>query len=183
MSRIGADTGIDQKTVRAWLGILASSFVAFLLQPHHRNFRKRLVKTPKLYFYDVGLAVRLLGIESADQLVTHPLRGALFENWVISELLKGRNARGKTENLYFWRSHVGHEVDVIADHGQRLMPIEIKSGQTVAGDWFRDLQRWMELAGTVAESPTLVYGGHTGQERTAATVVPWTGIGRLAEEV
>jgi len=130
-SRLGADVGIDQKTVRAWIGLLESSFVAFRLQPHFRNFRKRLVKTPKLYFCDSALATRLLGIETPEQLVTHPQRGALFENWVIAELLKGRGERGKGDNLFFWRSHVGHEIDVIADRGDSLLPIVIKRGATV----------------------------------------------------
>ena len=181
LSRLGGDVGVDQKTIRSWLGILESSFIAFRLQPHHRNFRKRLVKTPKLYFYDPALAVRLLGIESADQLVTHPLRGALFENWVITELLKGRGARGKSDNLYFWRSHVGHEVDIIAEHGERLMPVEIKSGATIASDWFASLHSWLDMAGPVAQNPTLVYGGDRRQSRSGLEILPWQEIGALAE--
>ena len=102
LTRIGNDAGVDQKTVRAWLGVLEASFILFRLQPHHRSFRKRLVKTPKLYFYDVGVAARLIGIESAEQMNTHPLRGALFENWVIVEHLKRRWNAGKESNLFFW---------------------------------------------------------------------------------
>ncbi|MFQ5705140.1 MAG: ATP-binding protein [Gemmatimonadales bacterium] len=183
MSRIGGDAGINQITVRSWLGILESSFIAFLLQPHRRNFRKRLVKTPKLFFYDPALAARLLGIESADQLITHPLRGALFENWVIVELLKGRAARGKADNLFFWRSHVGYEVDVIADHGNHLTPIEIKSGATIGADWMDGLLRWVDLAGSVARNPTLVYGGQDRQTRKGVAVIAWTKIDGLARKV
>jgi predicted AAA+ superfamily ATPase len=181
MSRIGGDIGKDQKTVSAWFGLLESSFIAFRLRPHFHNFRKRLVKTPKLYFYDPALAVRLLGIESPSQLVTHPLRGALFENWVLVELLKGRGARGKSDNLYFWRSHTGHEVDVIADHGDRLLPIEVKSGATIASDWLDNLSRWTDLAGSAAWKPTLLYGGRSHQMRRGIAVLPWTEIEKLAE--
>jgi uncharacterized protein len=183
ISRLGADAGVDQKTARSWLGILESSFIAFRLQPHHRNFRKRLVKTPKLYFYDTGLAVRLLGVESSEQLVTHPLRGAIFENWVITELIKGRSARGKSDNLSFWRSHIGHEVDVVAEHGDRLMPVEIKSGATVASDWFEDLRLWLDLAGDIAEKSYLVYGGDRPQSRNGIEVLPWRQISALGEIV
>jgi len=182
-SRLGGDVGIDQKTVRAWIGLLESSFIVFRLLPHFRNYRKRLVKTPKLYFYDPALAARLMGIESPGQLVTHPQRGALFENWVIAELLKGRGARGKADNLFFWRSHVGHEIDVIADRGDLLLPIEIKSGSTIASDWFVGLQKWLDLAGSEAVKPTLVYGGRGQQSRKGIDVIPWNEIEHLADSV
>jgi predicted AAA+ superfamily ATPase len=183
LSRLGADAGIDQKTARAWLGILEASFIVFRLAPHHRNFRKRLVKAPKLYFYDTGLAARLLGVDSPEQLATHPLRGALFECWVMTELLKGRGARGKPDNLFFWRDHVGHEVDALADQGTSLRPIEIKAGGTVAADWFDGLSRWMALAGKAGRDPTLVYGGDRSEPRGGVRVVPWRDIGALAETV
>lgn len=183
LSRIATEVGIDQKTVRAWLGILEAGFIVFRLQPHHRNFRKRLVKTPKLYFHDTGLAARLLGVESPTQLVLHPMRAALFENWVVSEILKGRGVRGKDDNVFFWRSHVGHEVDIVADHGTRLMPIEAKSGATVGPDWLGGLRRWMELAGGAGHDPTLVYGGTRAQLRDGVRLVPWTQIGSLTEVV
>ena len=183
LSRLGADAGINQKTAQSWLGILETSFIAFRLQPHHRNFRRRLVKTPKLYFYDAALAARLLGVDSPEQLATHAMRGSLFENWVVTELLKGRGARGKTDNLYFWRSHVGQEVDVVAEHADGLMPVEIKSGATIASDWLTDLRAWVELAGSAAEGPTLVYGGDRRQSRSGVDVLPWGQVGALAEVV
>lgn len=179
MSRLGADAGIDQKTVRAWLSVLETSFVVFRLQPHHRNFRKRLVKSPKLYFYDSGLAARLLGIESTRQLATHAMRGALFENWVIIEMLKGHWNLGKQANLYFWRSHIGHEIDVLVDGSENLIPIEVKSGQTVASDWFRELHQWCEMAGQAAGAPTLVYGGDRRHQRLGVDLVPWREVGTL----
>lgn len=187
-SRIGADVGVTYNTVRAWLDILEASFVLFRLRPHHRNFRKRLVKSPKLYFYDTGLAARLLGIEEWRQLAMHPMRGALFENWVIVELLKQRSYRGKADNLFFWRNHVGEEVDVIADRGQRLLPVEIKAGATVASDWFGPLERWCERAGAAADDPWLVYGGTQRQKRRSAgqkgrsvELLPWDRLGELGE--
>ncbi len=177
-TRIGNDAGVDQKTVRAWLGVLEASFILFRLQPHQRSFRKRLVKTPKLYFYDVGLAARLLGIESCAQMSTHPLRGALFENWVITEYLKRRWNAGKQANLFFWRSHGGLEIDLVLEQGQLLAPVEIKSGATVSADWLRPLRRWRELAGDAAGRPVIVYGGDQIQYREVADVVPWR---RLAQ--
>ena len=172
-SRIGSDCGLNHGTVSKWLSVLETSYVAFRLQPHHLNFRKRLVKTPKIYFYDVGLAIRLLGIENPQQLSTHPLRGALFENWVIVELLKERYNLGLRGNLTFWRSNTGHEIDLLAERGGRLTPIEIKSGQTFASDWLKGLQHWLPLAKETATNPTLIYGGDTSWSEGAVQILPW----------
>jgi len=182
-SRLGADLGVTHDTVRSWLHILEASFILYRLRPHRRNFRKRLVKSPKLYFHDTGLAARLLGIESHQQLSTHTMRGALFENWVISELLKSRSNRGREDNLFFWRSHAGHEIDVIAEKGELLLPVEAKAGSTVASDWFQPLKRWCDLAGDLAAPPRLVYGGTQAQQRGDVEVVPWNQIGALASVV
>ena len=179
LTRIGNDAGVDQKTVRAWLGVLEASFILFRLQPHHNSFRKRLVKTPKLYFYDVGLAARLVGIESAEQMGTHPLRGALFENWVITEYLKRRWNAGRQPNLFFWRSHGGLEVDLVLEQGSVLAPVEIKSGATVSSDWLRPLRRWRELAGAAAGRPVIVYGGDQPQQRSDADIIPWRQLAHL----
>ena len=179
-SRIGSDCGVHHNTVSNWLSILQATYVVFLLPPHSANFRKRLVKTPKLYFFDTGLACRLLGIERPQQLVSHPLRGALFENWVVSELMKARFNQGKKSNLFFWRNNTGLEVDVIADHGETLLPVEVKSGATIASDWFTNLHKWTELAGSTAEPGFLVYGGNLPQKRSTVTVLPWREIGTLA---
>ena len=176
LTRLGNDAGVD---LRAWLGVLEASFILFRLQPHHRNFRKRLVKTAKLYFYDVGVAARLIGIESAGQMSTHPLRGALFENWVIVEYLKRRLNAGKESNLFFWRSHGGLEVDLVLEQGQALTPVEIKSGATVSSDWLRPLRRWRELAGDTAGRPVIVYGGDQPQQRSDADIVPWRQLARI----
>lgn len=182
-SRIGADCGLNHGTVQSWISVLEASYVAFRLQPHHSNFRKRVVKTPKLYFWDVGLAVRLLGIENASQLATHPLRGALFENWVIVELAKGRFNRGQRSNLYFWRNNLGLEVDVLAERAGRLCPIEIKSGATFASDWLGNLNKWRKLAGDVSGAPQLVYGGDSDWKEDAVDVLPWRAVSALAEVI
>lgn len=180
-SALANDCGISHNTAGAWLSILEASYIVFRLQPHHRNFRKRLVKTPKLYFCDTGLASWLLGIQDSAQIAVHPLRGALFETWVIGELLKGRHNRGLAPNLYFWRDSAGHEVDVLVERGIHLDPIEIKSGQTITNDFFIGLRRWVDLAGSEAGKPRLIYGGTERQDRTVADVVPWRDVGTVAE--
>lgn len=179
LTRIGSDCGVDQKTVKAWLAILETGFVIYRLRPHHENFRKRLVKTPKLYFHDTGLAARLLGIESAEQLATHRMRGTLFENWVVSELIKGRHNLARSDNLFFWRDNTGAEVDILAERAGVLLPIEVKSGMTIASDWFDGLAKWRRLAGERSARPVLVYGGDARQSRDVAEVLPWSEIGEL----
>lgn len=183
MQRIGTDCGVHHNTIKAWMGILHASYIVFLLPPHHSNFRKRLVKSPKLYFYDTGLASRLLGIQSQEQLATHPLRGMLFENFVVSEMLKTRFNQGLKSNLYFWRSNTGIEIDLVADHGKNLLPIEIKSGETVNSDWFRNLSVWNACAGKVAEPAILIYGGKRHEQHKDAEVIPWPELSSIARRI
>ena len=178
-SRLGSDCGLNHGTVSKWLSVLETSYVAFRLQPHHANFRKRLVKTPKIYFYDVGLAIRLLGIENARQLDTHPLRGALFENWVILEILKARFNRGSRNNLSFWRSNTGHEIDLLMESGGQLMPVEIKSGQTFTNEWLRGLHKWLEFAGNDACQPSLIYGGEDHWDEGGIQIHSWRDVSQL----
>ncbi|MEK7413096.1 MAG: ATP-binding protein [Planctomycetota bacterium] len=180
LSSLASDAGVTVNTAKSWLGVLQTSGLIHLLQPHHRNFRKRLIKKPKLHWIDSGLCCRLLGIQDADHLATHPARGAIFESWVCSELLKGRYQRGETANLYFWRNHVGDEIDLLADHGQTLLPIECKSGATIAGDWLSGLTKWTTLAGADAEPPVLVHGGTTTGTREGVRLVPWHEVPTLA---
>lgn len=179
-SRIGNDCGLNHGTVSKWFSILESSYIAFHLAPHHRNFRKRLVKTPKLYFWDTGLAIQLLGIETPAQLQTHPLRGALFENWIIVELMKLRLNRGKRTNLYFWRNNTGLEIDALADFGGRLLPIEVKSGATLSSEWLTTIHRWMALAGDTAMEPCLFYGGEVESREAGIRIMPWHRLAKPA---
>jgi predicted AAA+ superfamily ATPase len=176
--RLGADCGVSHNTVRAWLSVLEVGFVVFRLQPHHANFRKRLVKTPKLYFYDSGLLVRLLGIDALDQLRVHPLRGAVFENWVCVELLKACLNRGQEPGLFFWRDNVGHEVDFLRDAAARLHAWECKSGRTYVPEWAHELEYWRRLAGSKAGDLYIVYGGDESFTRKGIQIVSWQDAGK-----
>jgi len=185
LSALANDCGISHNTAKAWLSVLEASYLIHLLQPHHRNFRKRIVKTPKLYFLDSGLAAWLLGIQSEDQLAIHSMRGALFEGWVIQELLKARFNLALVSNLYFWRDNTGNEVDVLLESGERLQPLEIKSGQTVNRDYLTGLRKWNEIAKNNSASidvPYLIYGGTEAQQRVGIEVTPWRDIARIAEK-
>ncbi len=173
LSALAADCGITHNTAKAWISVLEASYILFQLRPHHANFNKRLVKTPKLYFHDAGLVCWLLGIQTSQQLETHPLRGNIFETFVIAELMKSRLNAGETPGIYFWRDSNGNEVDVIIEQGPLLMPIEIKSGTTVARDFFTGLEKWMALAGDLAVSPMLIYGGETSYLHKGIKVIGW----------
>ena len=181
LSSLANDCGITHSTAKAWISVLEASYIVHLLQPHHKNFNKRLIKSPKLYFYDVGLVTRLLSIDNAGQLGTHSMRGALFETWVVSELLKYRFNQGKRSNLYFWRDKTGNEIDVLLDQGDTLFPIEIKSGQTVTKDYFKNLVRYMAYAGNEATYSALIYAGTKGQEREKTNVIGWKDIKKLGQ--
>jgi predicted AAA+ superfamily ATPase len=173
LSALATECGITHNTAKAWISVLEASYVVFLLRPHHANLNKRLVKTPKLYFHDVGLAAWLLGIRTAEQLTTHPLRGHLFESFIIADLLKTLRNKGETGDLYFWRDSNGVEVDVIVERGNNLIPIEIKAGKTVHPESFGNLERWLALAGSRACEPTLVYAGKDSYRHRETTVVGW----------
>ena len=176
LSSLANDCGITHNTAKSWISILEASYIIHLLVPHHSNFNKRLIKSPKLYFYDTGLVSWLIGIHEKSQLTLHPLRGALFETWVVGELLKGRFNLGLHSNLYFWRDSTGNEIDVLFDRGLTLDPLEIKAGQTVTSDFFTGLRKWTALAGEKAGRPRLVYGGDDYQKRKDVEVIPWRKI-------
>lgn len=173
LSDLANDCGITHNTVKSWISVLEASYVVYLLVPHHANFNKRLIKSPKLYFYDCGLASWLLGIQSHEQLGTHPMRGALFETWVTSEAYKFRLNQGLPGHYYFWRDRSGHEIDLLVERGQKLQPIEIKSGKTLNADYFKTLNQWMIWAGPAAEAPTLVYGGDDSCDYSGVAVYAW----------
>ena len=173
MSSLANDCGVSHKTIGAWLSVLEAGYIVFLLRPHHQNFGKRLVKTPKLYFHDTGLAAHLMGIRDSAHLSIHSARGALFENFVISELQKRRYNQGLASNLYFWRNNTGEEVDVLIEHGDKLMPVEIKSGQTFTSDFLAGLNKWARYAGDKALPAHLVYGGDENMTRSGVSVHSW----------
>lgn len=169
---LGNEAGIDHKTCQSWIGILERSFIVFLLRPHSRNFNKTIVKRPKLYFYDIALVCSLLRITELSHIGTHPLKGALFENMVVSELVKQRANAGKANNLFYWRDKTGHEIDVVVDVAGKLLPIEIKSGQTINPDFFRNLNYWKKLSGV--KKSVLLYGGLRKEKRSDGTdVMGW----------
>ncbi len=173
LSSLAADGGISVTTAKRWLSLLETSFLLFLLRPHHRSFNKRLVKSPKLYFLDTGLLCYLLRIQSSEQLATHAARGAVFETWVVSELLKNCYNRGATPDLYFWRDSTGHEIDLLLDQGAELVPIEIKSGQTFASDYLQGLTYWKSLPDQADARAALVYGGDLSYLRQGVAVLSW----------
>jgi predicted AAA+ superfamily ATPase len=156
-SSLASDSGVAVDTARRWISVLKTSFIIFLLPPHHRNFNKRVIKSPKLYFHDTGLACLLLGIRSQDQLFAHPLRGALFENYIIAEVVKTYLHHRLPSPVFFWRDQSGHEIDLLIEDGNVLYPVEIKSAGTVARDMFEGLKWWARLADQRATSLTLVY--------------------------
>ena len=173
LSGLGDEAGVSHNTAREWISVLEASFILFRLPPYHRNFNKRLVKTPKLYFYDTGLAAWLLGIESATQLATHPLRGPLFETWVVGEFLKRRLNLGRPSNLFFWRDRSGHEVDVLVESPEGTQPVVIKATATPTANAMRGLDHWLVLTGESGPRPCLVYGGDTPQRRSDCDILPW----------
>ncbi len=170
---LAVECGISESTVQAWLSVLEQCYIIYLLRPDHNNFAKRLVKTPKLYFYDTGLACSLLEISSSEQLVTHYLRGGLFENWVINELIKSRHNVGAEANLTFWRDSNGNEVDIIQTLGSEQFAYEIKSSATYNKDYFKGLKYWAKLSGADAARLTLVYGGTMAMTTSEGKVIPW----------
>ena len=182
LSSLANECGITHNTAKSWISTLEASYIVFLLQPHHRNYNKRMVKTPKLYFYDSGFAAWLLGIMNIEQLSIHALRGSLFEGWVISELVKNRFNRGRESNLYFWRDHTGNEIDVIIEQGETLIPVEIKSGQTLSSATFANLKKWLKLAGGDAEHAYLCYGGSDSYNRSETTILAWNSLDQLLQQ-
>ncbi len=172
---LASDVGVSPVTIQAWIGILKASFIIHLVTPHHANFNKRIIKMPKLYFIDTGLACSLLGIRTAEVLETHPLRGALFETWVMGEFLKHRVHQGLPADLHFWRDQTGHEVDVLMPSETQAtpIPIEIKSSQTVQPEMARDLTYWRKLAAAQEQPGVVVYGGTRNVVQDGIHFVGW----------
>ena len=183
VSSLANELGLDHKTVRAWLSVLEASFVVFLLPPYHRNFNKRVVKQPKLYFYDTGLACSLLGLESENQLASHYLRGSIFENFVIAEYRKIIAHTGRRPHMYFWRDSSGTEVDLVVEHGRELSAVEIKSGATLNTEFFRSLKLFQKYSDTPPERCHLVYGGEIEHVGRPARVWSWRRLPEFVEVV
>jgi hypothetical protein len=173
LAALASDAGVSQPTAKQWLTALRIGFIVTLLPPHHASFRKRLRKRPRLHFLDTGLVCHLLGIRDPATLERHPLRGAIFETFVVSELTKAFENAGREAPLFFWKDATGHEIDVVVDLGDRLLPVEVKSGITVASDALDGLRWWTGLAGNRNKTGVLVHGGREAFTQRGFTVLPW----------
>lgn len=171
-SGIASDCGVSHSTAREWLSVLQASSIVHLLQPYHKNFSKRILKSPKLFFVDTGLMCHLLRIRNAGELSGHPLYGSIFETFVVSEVLKAFTHRGERPPLYYWRDRTGHEVDALLDLGSRLTAIEVKAGRTVASDALGMLKYFTGLKGVQADS-VLIYGGAESSLREGTRIRTW----------
>ncbi|MCU0462013.1 MAG: ATP-binding protein [Bacteroidales bacterium] len=183
LTSLANDCGIAVNTAKSWISILESSYTIFLLQPHFRNFSKRVVKAPKLFFYDVGLASSLLRINNYKQISSHYLVGSLFENMIILEILKSRFNRGLQSNLYFWRDNKGHEIDCIIEKSRTLIPVEIKSGKTYNPGYLSALKHWTHLSGNSMKNAFIIYGGEKDFPGSDAKVIGWQNINELLKQI
>ncbi len=178
LSSIGNDCSVNYGTIKNWISVLEASFIIKLLRPYYKNFNKRLVKSPKLYFLDTGLTCFLLDIHNEKQLATHPLRGLLFESFVVSELIKKRFNAGKTDNLFYFRDNIGNEVDIVCDYGTDVNQIEIKSGKTISPDFFKGLKYFSSLNKDIKNS-YLIHGGKESYVREGVHVTGWRDIEKV----
>jgi predicted AAA+ superfamily ATPase len=184
ISSLAADTGITRVTADSWLSVLQASHLVFLVRPWFTNLNKRLVKTPKLYFCDPGLAAWFVGVRAPAHLSAHPQRGALFENWIMTELLKAQTNHGLRPTLHFLRDKEGHEIDAFIETGpDTFHAVEIKSGETIASDFFSGLDYWRAKLPRQTITPWLIHGGTALQQREKATVLPWNDLSQLTDSV
>ncbi len=180
LQSLASDTGVSHNTAKSWLSLLEASFIVFILPPWFANIGKRLVKSPKLYFYDVGLAAWLMGITKEQHLEVHPLRGQLFENLVVVEMLKARMNGGMNSNLYYYRDSAGLEIDLLLETGNSIRLAEIKSSATVNSELFRTLNKASGIIGERVKERCLVYGGNEKQVRSGFEVIGFRDSGEIA---
>lgn len=177
-SALSIEVGVDYKTIQSWCSLLEAGFMIFFLRPYFKNYSKRLVKTPKVYFYDTGLACNLLGIKSSDEIEKHWAKGALFENMIIADVLKNFHNEGQRPQIFFWRDSKGLEVDLLIEQPLGLCAIEIKSGTTVNANYFTNLEKFENLAdGPITKY--VVYAGDLMQTRKGIKIIPWNEIGNV----
>ncbi len=174
LNALAGECGVSHNTARDWMSVLEASYLVFRLQPYHENFNKRIVKQPKLYFYDSGLLCALLRLQSPEQLAQHYLRGSIFESFIVSELVKARWKTGLPGNGHFWRDRHGHEVDYLIENADSIVPVEIKSGETIQSSMFDGLTYWSKITGSTLDSGCLVYGGKEKQFRKKGRVIGWS---------
>ncbi len=185
LSSLGSDAGISHNTAKAWLSILEASYIIHRIPAWHMNIRKQIVKAPKLHFFDTGLVCHLLGIKEPSQLRLHPLRGAVFESWVVSELYKAMTHKGEIPALHHYRENRGLEIDVLIQNGNRFHAVEIKSGATASTDFFKGLTLFAERIKGAGEflsiDNVVVYGGETTQKRSTARLLSWRDVGTVLD--
>ena len=177
ISSLANDTGISVATASSWISVLEASYICYLLHPDWNNFSKRIVKTPKLYFYDTGLACSLLDIKSAEQVDSHFLRGGLFENLVINTFIKDGWHHGKETDLRFWRDSKGNEIDLLVYEGDTPQAYEVKSGATFSPDFFKGLSKWAELSGVTEDKLNVIYGGKSSLKTSKGQLIAWDEFG------
>lgn len=176
LNSIGTDAGVTHTTAKAWISVLEAAGLVFKLPAYFRNYSKRLVTAPKLYFSDTGLACWLMGIETTGQLHSHPLYGALFETAIVSELRKRVLNSGERQRFHYWRDNSKLEIDLIEELADGPHPLEIKSGRTYRSEWTRPMRRWLAATGTQAEKARLVYGGDMAAKDDGIEIVPWRSL-------
>lgn len=173
MSNFATDVGVAVNTIKAWLSVLEASYMIFMLPPYHQNFNKRLIKTPKMYFFDTGLVSHLLGIASPEQLDTHHYFGNIVENYLIAEFYKKRTNAGKKPVFWFWQDQKGNEVDLIIEEEGQIKAIEIKASQTYNTRLMSGLTYWQNFEVTEPRAQYLVYGGKQKMDLDAGKLMPW----------
>lgn len=181
INSLANDCGITHITAKSWLSVLEASYIIHLLTPYHNNYGKRLIKSPKLYFYDTGIACALLGIETSDQLHSHYLRGSLFENIIVMDLIKQALHKRKQPYVYFWRDSQGHELDSILEQNNKLLALEIKAGATFSSDYLKALLTWCKLSQTPVSQGCIIYTGDTSMVRQGVTVLRWQDVDTLSD--
>ncbi|MCF8359378.1 MAG: ATP-binding protein [Prolixibacteraceae bacterium] len=182
-STFSNNLGVEVKTIKSWMSILETSYTIFIQPPYYKNFNKRVIKAPRLFFYDTGLACNLLGIHSAHGLTNHYLRGGLFESFIISEFYKYIFNRKLNSKIYFFRDSNGNEVDVVFEQNGITKAVEIKSGKTIISDFFKGLNYWDKLTGLKKNEKYVIYGGDEDQYRTNARVLSWRNLNSVFEEI
>ena len=175
LASLAADAGISPITARSWISVLEASYIIFLLQPHYKNFNKRLVKNPKLYFTDTGLLSYLLGIDNPDQLSVHFAIGSVFENFIITEFLKEFSNHNTRQNIYFWLDHHKKEIDLLIEQ-QELIPIEIKAGKTYNESFLAQLNYWNKISGNSDDNSFIIYGGDSDYKNSSIEIVSWRSL-------
>jgi len=178
-SSISNELGVDHKTVRNWITLLEASFVLYRLQPWHTNFNKRLVKSPKIYFYDTGLACHLLGLKKPEEIKVHFANGALFENFIITEHIKNTWNQGYSLSSYFWRDSKGKEIDLLIENGKQLKIVEIKSTKTIKPTFFKGLDYFENLADTYSIEKFIIYGGDETHKQFNTQILSWNNLEKL----